>query len=288
MTGERLSDHAWARPFWRMTKWLWLFIGVISVQACASGGLLAPTSDLERTWTNALVALPPLPSGAARPVGRLGRVLSGADLPVRLGNTPTGAKLPVVLYLHGCTGLGSSSRAFMSWLAGNGYAVIAPDSMARKFRPLQCDPKTKSGGYNLYVYEFRLAEVAYALEQIEKLPWVDLDRLFLVGISEGGVAAALYRGDGFRAHAILQWTCHGGPLVRGIAAPADTPILSVVYARDPWYDPSRTPGQRGHCGAYFGDRKESRSIVLETEEEHSVMDNEQAKDGLIGFLSLFN
>jgi len=134
--------------------------------------------------------------------------------------------------------------------------------MARRYRPLQCDPRHKTGGVNIFVFEFRLAELSFALDRIWALPAIDKRRLFLIGTSEGGVAAALYRGDEFSARVILQWTCHGAPLVHGLLAPPAEPVLAMVRAADPWYDPARTKGQSGDCGAYFGDRPKSRSIVL--------------------------
>ena len=94
-----------------------------------------------------------------------------------------GSKFPAVIYMHGCTGFGDTR--LLETLARAGFVVIAPDSMARRYRPLQCDPKTRTGGQNLFVYDFRQAEISYALERIRSLDWVDRDGLFLVGVSEG-------------------------------------------------------------------------------------------------------
>ena len=68
----------------------------------------------------------------------------------------------------------------------------------RVWRPMQCDPKTLTGGYNMFVFDFRMAEISYSLERLWLLPWVDHDRLALMGTSEGGVASALYRGNEFK------------------------------------------------------------------------------------------
>lgn len=98
-------------------------------------------------------------------------------------------------------------------LADAGFVVIAPDSLARRYRPLQCDPKTQTGGYNLFVYDFRQAEINYAVQRLLEMPWVASGNMFLVGTSEGGVATALYRGDEFRARVVTQWTCSGRSIV---------------------------------------------------------------------------
>jgi dienelactone hydrolase len=207
--------------------------------------------------------------------------LRSAPVERRLAKLKPGRKLPTVLFLHGCTGLGET--ALLNSLAANGYAVIAPDSMARRYRPLQCDPRNLKGGYNLFVYSFREAELIYALQRLAEQPWVDLENLFLIGSSEGGVTAALYRGDDFNARVIAQWTCAGAPLVRGIAAPEGTPILAIVRSGDPWYDDRHAIGQQGDCGRYLKDRPGSRSIVLRGSGEHGVFDDPAMTDEVIAF-----
>ncbi|MDP6709593.1 MAG: hypothetical protein QF893_24915, partial [Alphaproteobacteria bacterium] len=127
-----------------------------------------------------------------------------------------GAKFPTVLYLHGCAGLDGLTP--LRAMARRGFAVVAPDSFARRFRPRQCDPATLRGGRNVYVFDFRAAEISYAVHRFRRLPWVDKQRLFMLGVSEGGLAVAQYRGDEFRARAITEWTCNGAPLVRGLGA----------------------------------------------------------------------
>ena len=139
---------------------------------------------------------------------------------------------------------------------------------------------------NVYVFDFRAAEISYALHRFRRLRWVDRRRLFLVGRSEGGLAAAQFRGREFRARVIVAWTCHGASLVRGLAAPSDEPVLAVVRADDPWYAASKVRGQRGDCGAFFGPRPRSRSLVLEMGgRNHDVFSNAQAIRTILDFLS---
>ena len=221
-----------------------------AVTACAA---LTGEGDLQLTWVRANVAIPH---------GQGMRKLQALDLKELLGADAgvdeEARRYPVVLYLHGCTGMGRMEKEFGESLAERGYVFIAPDSMARRYRPLQCDPRSQTGGKNLFVFDFRLAEISYALDQLKDEPWVDWDNLFLMGGSEGGVAAALYRGDEFRARVVFQWTCHGAPLVRGLAETDRTPILAIVRENDPFYDVRNTPEQQGHCGAYLAGRPASR------------------------------
>jgi len=232
-------------------------------------------SDLGRTFEDAVLVFPP--AGGGRPA-----VVRFADAATRglAAAAPPGG-YPVVLYLHGCTGFGGT--AALEEMARAGFLVVAPDSFARRFRPPQCTPSTLSGGRNIYVFDFRLTEIAYAVDRLRGLAWADADRLLLLGESEGGLAAALYRGDDFRGRAILQWTCQGAPYVRGLAAPPGEPVLAIVRGGDPWYDPARTPGQRGDCGSFLAGRPASESLVLGTDARHAVLDDPEVVRRLIGF-----
>lgn len=232
--------------------------GIMS--GCAS---LSGAGDLQLTWVQANVAIPGL-QGTHR--------LQSLDLAGQLGGGGEDRRFPVVVYLHGCTGMGRLEKEFGESLAERGYVFIAPDSMARRYRPLQCDPRNQTGGKNLFVFDFRLAEISYALDQLMTAPWADQENLFLMGGSEGGVAAALYRGDEFSARVIFQWTCHGAPLVRGLAESDRSPVLSIVNNGDPWYQPDKTPKQSGNCGDYIKHRPGSSTLVLQRQGVHNVLD----------------
>ena len=259
-----------------------VILPVIAVLSACSAPLFDTRPDLVRTWEEAWVYLPAAEDGDQPVTAKIGSLDGKAAARIaQLQERRRGP--PVVLYLHGCTGLGNT--VFFEALAQAGYVVIAPDSMARAFRPLQCDPERRTGGYNLFVYEFRLAEISYALERMRELDWIDHARQFLAGTSEGGVAVALYRGGEFRARVIAQWTCRGDPIVQGIAAPSTTPVLAIVHANDPWYGPERTIDQQGHCGQFMTGRLGSRSIVLESGDAHNIFADQDNVKTIVNFLT---
>jgi poly(3-hydroxybutyrate) depolymerase len=252
----------------------------LGVTACASG---APSggADVQRTWREALVVLPQSAGDEAPASFRL----SSSAVARHVRKFPRGTQFPTVVFLHGCTGIGN--LPFLEDLARQGYAVVAPDSFARRYRPLQCDPKTSRGGRNLFIYDFRTAELTYALERLPEQSWVDLDNLFLIGASEGGVTAALFRGDVFNARVIAQWTCSGAPLVAGIDAPRRTPILAIVREDDPYYAAANTPGQQGHCGLHMMDRAGSQSLIVRAgagDTAHDVLGDPGAVEAILGFI----
>ena len=102
-------------------------------------------------------------------------------------------------------------------------------------------------------------------------------------MAEGGVAAALYRGDAFNARVITQWTCHGAPLVNGIGAPPSTPVLAIVRSNDPWYDAEHTKAQGGDCGSFIDNRPGSASIVADGQ-IHDVMSDRELFARILEFL----
>ncbi len=235
-------------------------------------------SDIARTFDQALVVLP-RQRGQEPLVGKM----SERAVTTFLARLPSAWRYPTILYMHGCTGYGSTEPLLR--LAKAGFAIIAPNSFARRYRPLQCRPSEQTGGENIFVFDFRLVEISYALQRMAALSWVNNDRLYLVGTSEGGVAAALYRGEEFRARVIAQWTCHGLPFVRGLAAPQGEPVMSIVRSDDPWYQPDRTKGQLGHCGAFFKTPATSRSLVIDGGNAHDIWGHAGAMAAVLEFLT---
>lgn len=251
-----------------------LGIALIVLGSCAAPtAQRADAPDLLQTWSRATVVLPPLGTGAA--------LITTVDSPAmqeRLRRVPAGGKLPVVIYAHGCTGMGG--LALLQALAEAGFVVVAPDSFARRYRPLQCDAQNQAGGRNLFVYDFRLEEIAYALDQLWLRSWTDWDHLMLVGASEGGVAAALYRGDEFAARVIMQWTCGGAPHVAGLAPGKQEPVLALLASNDPWYQ--RVGG--GNCGPLLGGRRDSQSHLISVPGGHELVSEPTAIRLVVEFL----
>ncbi len=141
-----------------------------------------------------------------------------------------GVKLPAVLYLHGCTGI-SSGYAWGNTLASMGLAVFLPDSYARPNRSPWCNLKMGSSRPMGWRTKQRNHELEYALSQIRNLPWVDQDRVILMGFSEGGNTVADYPGKNFVAHIVIGSDC---PIGFSRGAPSGTPVLNIVGSEDEW------------------------------------------------------
>ena len=109
-------------------------------------------------------------------------------------------KRPTVVFAHGCAGLGRGNLRYMRLLAWAGYAVVAPDSFARRYRPETCDPSRHrgiQGAPHRRVGRMRQEEIHHAAYRVRRIHWADKKNLFLMGHSQGGTAVASYEGDGF-------------------------------------------------------------------------------------------
>jgi dienelactone hydrolase len=240
-----------------------------------------PTPAAFQAWRNALVEID-LNSVGPRHRGIFGRL---RHIESFFADLPIGAKLPVVLYLHDCPGLKIEAVRDVEELAAIGFAVFAPDSFDSRSRKSDCIRFEFVAGLNPDAYVQRQAEIAVALAELRKLPWVDQSAIILYGLGEGAMAAANYPGHEFRGVVLTGWTCGASQYaadVAGLKTPADLPILALVSRYDPWFD--RT-GHAGTCGDYMADHKYGQSIVIENRGLHHItwMDD-RASDAVRRFL----
>jgi len=212
-------------------------------------------ADIASTWTRARVYLP-----------RVASYVTPADVSVA-------QKLPIVVYLHGCTGLSASDARWATTLTSAGYAVVLPDSFARSYRLSNCDPKTHLGGAFPAAGGMRQEEIEHALKSLRAVPWADERNLFLMGHSEGGGAVAGWEGGGFKAQIISGNRCQ-----RGLLAPASIPVLVIRFLHDPW-----DGNYRRTCSIRFGGR-ESASELLLPGAGHDTSQSSEAQRAVLDFL----
>lgn len=252
-------------------------LSIVALPGCAALRAASDPTELQRTWNGGELWL-------HRTIDGVDVTAIGYRLDVGLGilsAIPAGTVLPTVLYMHGCSGFGPSARSDAAMLSDAGYLVLMPNSFARTYKPRSCDPQSARGGFHREVLAWRHAEVAYALQQTRKLPYVDQRNIFLMGFSEGGIAAATFPGGGFAARVVTGWTCHSAwPEYRGINAPPSEPVLSVVASRDPWF---QRPELSGECGSFMNGRPESRSVIVEADVHH-VNSRPDVQEEILRFL----
>ena len=233
--------------------------------------------ELHRTWQAALVRIP-----------KHHQVYAGqiSDLPIEA--LPVKEKLPIVIYLHGCSGVWWGTYIRLDFFAENGFAVIAPASFARAKYPKSCDPATKRAGLYRETLKMRQYDALNAIKNAKQLDWVDSRNIFLVGFSQGGITSATLSTNidtTVNARVIEGWTCHAGwSEYRGINAPVSEPVLALVADQDPWFQDSWT---RGSCGRYMNSENGSRSMVYRTGSlmsKHSLLDDSDVQNRVLEFL----
>jgi len=234
--------------------------------------------EMDRAWQHSVVRLPQ----EGKIIYALMKDLSVRELPEQ--------PLPLVIYLHGCTGHIAGSIQRMKWLAEQGYGVIGPDSLAREKYPQSCDPYRLQGGLYRETLIMRQQDALYAIKQAKKLKWVDPKNIFVVGHSEGGITAATMTSSSqdhaVNARVVEGWTCHaiGWEEYSGIKAPKSEPVMTLVAKHDPWFDSEYT---RGDCSPFINSDNGSRSIVIEEGQlayEHDLLFDQQLRNQVITFL----
>ena len=167
-------------------------------------------------------------------------VTGGAIYSGTFANSPkdTKTKIPVVLFLHGSSGLELKAIGeWQLWLASMGVASIAPDSFAL---PDRITYKSLVGKC-LYekIHALRASEIPLALQALRSAPWADTSRLLLAGTSEGGPAVARYAGQEFAGSMLYSRSCENNYFVEGHrTADITQPVLNVMSATDVFFSPS--------------------------------------------------
>lgn len=200
-------------------------------------------------------------------------------------------KFTTIIYMEG-SGKFSKGFTFREWITGEGsYVFFAPNSFQGKGRPTYISPASKE----VYekVHEYRQAEIKYTLSRLSEIPFIDSSKMFLMGNSEGALAAARYSGEEFKARIILSWTCESGYFTDYPnlgSTDENHPILNIVGRDDAYFgkfsELNKNYNNEGHCGdALF--RYKNAKIVLLPNTGHNVMDNPFTKPEVLGFIKMF-
>lgn len=243
----------------------WIALGLlVLLGACAGTDRPTPRASrgpasAEPAWAAAMLMLP----GEVAP-RRLVEALP------ELAATPR--PLGVVVYAHGCRGFDAEAIETMRMLAGNGFAVVAPDHHAREdaagfcrpppSRPLGLvRPTRRDPGLGRVVpadlpealdpayVRSRIEEVEHALIRLRGQSWADPRRLYLVGETLGRGTAGLWPTNGLAAAAVLGQDCRRASDLAGHEMPLVVPVLPLLDRGGP----GRAEALRArHCGEYAG------------------------------------
>lgn len=185
---------------------------------------------------------------------------SPPPIPIRVVKPDGAGPFPAVVLLHGCGGvdrgpIGAQAR-WTRTLREAGYVVLIPDSFTtRGFEEGVCT--NPSPARNAVAPGRRVADAFAALAHAGSLPFVDRDRVALMGHSHGGATtlATMWQSRGagarFRAAIAFYPSCRWrygewrGPNGEGIYRP-HAPLLILTGAKDDWTpaEPCRALAER--------------------------------------------
>ncbi len=178
---------------------------------------------------------------------------------------PSGVKLPLIVYSHGCAGIVRSSIGHLRWLAKlDDFAVIAPDSFARD-RPEYCFRDfTVNVALSGEIRAMRQHEMEHAMAQIAKLPWVDRSNIFLMGHSQGGAVVSSYSGPlKVRGRILLNGFCSD---TWGDGMNDDEALLTFDTGKDFWFRNYPTS-----CRSYALSRPRGKSVFKADSASHDLV-----------------
>lgn len=225
----------------------------------------------------AQVALPAAATGGAVYIGRW------RDIPATARTA-----VPVVVFLHGSSGLGLKAIAeWQRWLADLGVASVAPDSFALPDRLTYKSPVDKA----VYerVHALRASEIDATVVALRTVPWAAQGRWLLAGTSEGAVPVARHAGAGFAGRMIFSWSCEDNYFVaaHGTAVAPGVPVLNVMSGTDVYFSPANAwlgnAAARGHCGSALAAHKQA-TVVLIPGAPHTLLNLPAARHATAGFV----
>lgn len=261
-----------------------LLLATAQAQTTAPKGEIMGTAwehtaaSLAGTLQQADVVLPAAATGGA--------VFSG-----KFKDAPTTAKarVPVVLFLHGSSGLGLKAIGeWQQWLATLGVASIAPDSFALAGHVTYKSPIDVASYERIHA--LRASEIAPTLAALKAAAWADPQRLVLAGTSEGAVPVARQAGSDFAAKMMFAWSCEANYFVQAPrnAFTAEQPVLNVISHVDPFFSRSNAwlgnADAVGHCGAALKGLPKA-AVLLVPDAPHTLLNLPAARHAVAGFLA---
>ncbi len=266
---------------------LWPLLGLAVVASAAAEPRVDDPEELRRTIDAAIVAVPlEFMDG-----GEESTINSGAGrwytVQAEVSRIRSDAKIPTVIYMHSCSGYGSAGMGHIHALVDHGYAVIAPNSFARTFKPLNCDPESRTFGTFPGAMAMRLAEAWAAHAFALSLPWVDQHNIFMMGFSEGGATTARYAHGGLAGRVIIGWNCLPSaqeslwsPYI-GIKGPLNEPVIAVLGGNDPWF---KRPELSGDCSTALASRPRGLSIIA-PDLGHNAIGDAEILERVLAFMA---
>jgi len=256
------------------------------LSACQTDGATNPITSvqinqtereqLDRVWSNTLIVMPQDPALY---------IYRGRNLDLIEKKYPATQRYPAVVFLHGSTGLYTTSTQITRMvhaMAAAGFVVFAPDSLARPVPPY-ADAKTFKSRIGYAEVQDRISEAKMVYERIQQFSWIDGNNVFVAGHSMGGMSVQNISSGEFRGYVVLGYHCgpHNDRRLEGIKVPRYRPILSIIGTNDEWF--ANGPNRSVNCGQYMSGRINAESVVLPGI-PHDISQDATAMPKVVAFL----
>lgn len=200
-------------------------------------------------------------------------------------------KYKTVLYVHGSSGLykGDVYRKYI--VEELGFVFFAPDSHRLKNRPVYKSP-AKEKVY-VKVHKIRVSEIDYNYKKLRKLSFVDKKNIFLMGNSEGGLAAAIYTPKRFKGRIVTAFSCESSYFCEHfkLGSKKDEPFLNIIGTHDEFFAKDAKLNKE-HKVSGNGIEKlknyNNAKVVILPKAKHDLTTNLYVKDEILNFLKLWS
>jgi dienelactone hydrolase len=250
----------------RRNRQPWLLFAVVALLIETGCATATDPATRERIWQETVVDVMGRPPTDVRRLADLATLAEPAT--------------PAVVYLHGCGGRGNTAHSHIRFFKLQGFAVFAPEHHTRADAISQCDQDTARTWQKPGTRTKRVEEATLVRDRLRQLPWIDQQRVYLAGHSEGGwaVAAYPYEGD-FAGIIVIGASC-------GDRLESHTPVLTIAARHDQFAINSNAIT----CATYR--QANATHLVVEGGDHNFIIDAEpmppsarQARDAILGFLA---
>lgn len=203
------------------------------------------------------------------------------------------SKRPLILFMHGSSGIGEPLKEFARRTAELGWAFIAPDSMQLEDRMTYSSPVARSDYEKIHA--MRSFELEHAVRKITGLGF--FNGVFVAaGTSEGGVCAARHQTKPGSpkpvGRIIFSWSCENNYHVEEHRTniPKDEAVLNIMSAQDKFFSRANAfldnPNALGHAAEALSEHPDAQ-IVLIPGAPHTLFNTPQAAMIVKAFLARF-
>ncbi len=260
---EAVSSDSVIRRAYRLKILKIIIHWLLMLFTLSAGAVLVEGYDISKSWGQAVVFVP------------------SSSFAKTVTDVKTEKPMPVVILMHGCGGIGEHERRWARHISGEGFIVVLPDSFAIPNRKKNCDSSSHETNLKLTpVHTLRPAEATYALSKVKEQSWADQNLIFLMGHSEGGMAAYMTPELGFKGVIFSGFTCR---IQGGVRAKSDVPVLALNWERDPWFAKPDRPYRTCRDTPLWQRRPDAQELILPGQ-GHATADEPSARDAVTNFL----